>query len=104
MRSRRFLWAARPWQALLEAWLLGLAILFLLWVQVDSAVGIAAVVVAVVVLQSDWGPWYPWTMPARGVNHLEEGQDVAAQLLLGSLGGVLVALLGGWEVTRRDVL
>lgn len=71
---------------------------------VASAVGIAAVVVAVVLLQSDWGPWYPWTMPALVVSRLEEGQDVGAQLLLGSLGGLLVGLLGGWEVTRRDVL
>jgi hypothetical protein len=26
------------------------------------------------------------------------------ELLIGSLGGVVVALLGGWEVIRRDVL
>ena len=66
--------------------------------------GIAAVVVAVVLLQSDWGPWYPWTMPALVVNRLEEGQTVAAQVVLGRVGGLLVALVGGWEVSRRGVL
>jgi hypothetical protein len=34
MTCSRFLWAARPAQALLEAWLLGLALLFLLSRQV----------------------------------------------------------------------
>jgi hypothetical protein len=43
-------------------------------------------------------------MPALVVNGLEEGQNVGAQLVVGSLGGLLVALLGGWEVSRRDVL
>ena len=27
-----------------------------------------------------------------------------AELAIGSLGGLAIALLGGWEVTRRDVL
>ncbi|NIV30606.1 MAG: hypothetical protein GWN58_14235, partial [Anaerolineae bacterium] len=34
MKTRRFLWAAHPARALLEAWLIGLAILFLLSLQV----------------------------------------------------------------------
>jgi hypothetical protein len=33
-----------------------------------------------------------------------EGLNPWPQLLLGSLGGVVVALLGGWDVIRRDVL
>jgi lantibiotic transport system permease protein len=69
-----------------------------------SAVGIAAMVIAVVFFQSDWGQWYPWTLPGLVANGLETGQDVHTQLLIGSLGGVVVALLGGWDVIRRDVL
>jgi hypothetical protein len=38
---------------------------------------------------------------ARVVNyHL----DAAAQLWLGSLGGLVVAIAGAWDVIRRDVL
>jgi len=71
---------------------------------VASAAGIGAVVVAVVMVQSKWGPWYPWTLPAILVNDLSEGLEPWTTLALGSLGGLAVALLGGWEVSRRDVL
>jgi hypothetical protein len=69
-----------------------------------SAVGIAAMVVAVVLFQSDWSQWYPWTIPGVVANGLEQGQDVLTQLLVGSLGGVVVVFLGGWYIIRRDVL
>jgi hypothetical protein len=69
-----------------------------------SAVGIAAMVVAVVMFQSDWGAWYPWTLPGRMAYGLENGLDVSSMLLVGSLGGLVAAALGGWDVTRRDVL
>jgi hypothetical protein len=71
---------------------------------VASSVGIAAMVVAVVLIQSDWSQWYPWTMPGLVASGLEQGKDILPQLLIGSLGGLGVALLGGWEVTQRDVL
>jgi hypothetical protein len=69
-----------------------------------SAVGIAATVIAVVLLQSDWSEWYPWTMPGLVAISLEEGQWPGPQLLIGSLGGLAMAILGGWDVSRRDVL
>jgi hypothetical protein len=71
---------------------------------VASAVGILAVVIAVILFQSDWSQWYPWTMPGIVAYSLEEGLDPLAQLLIGSLGGMALALLGGWDVIRRDVL
>ena len=71
---------------------------------VASAVGIAAMVIAVFVFRSDWSSWYPWTYPGTVALYLEEGLDPLKQVLAGSVGGVLVAFLGGWEVTRRDVL
>lgn len=71
---------------------------------VASAVGITAMIIAVVLFQSDWNAWYPWTLAGMVAYGLEEGGDVAAQILLGSLGGVAAAFLGGWDVVRRDVL
>lgn len=71
---------------------------------VASTVGIAAMVIAVFLFQSDLGDWYPWALPGIVVHNLEEGLSPASQLLVGCLGGLAVALLGGWDVTRRDVL
>jgi len=71
---------------------------------VASAAGIGVVVVAVVVIQSKWGPWYPWTLPAILVDDLSEGLKPWITLAIGSLGGLAVAVLGGWEVSRRDVV
>jgi hypothetical protein len=71
---------------------------------VASAVGISAMVIAVFMFQSDLAPWYPWTYSGIVAIRLEEGLDPLKQLLAGSVGGVLAAFLGGWEVTRRDVL
>jgi len=71
---------------------------------VASAVGIIAMVIAVVLFQSEWNAWYPWTIPGLVANSLEEGHWPGSQLLIGSLGGLAAALLGGWDVGRRDVL
>jgi hypothetical protein len=71
---------------------------------VASAVGIAAMVIAVLMFQSDWGQWYPWTYPGLVAYAAEEGLRPMRELLIGSLGGLGVAFLGGWEVIRRDVL
>lgn len=105
-----------PWREFLEYILLAYLASWLMisihtWVSlrwhsfvVACAVGITAVVVAVVLFQSDWNLWYPWTIPGLVANSLEEGRGLGTQLLIGILGGIFVALLGGWEVTRRDVL
>ena len=81
---------------------------------VASAVGIALTIMGVVAIQSDkWGPYYPSTLPvivANGfvdsissLNGLTTGLPFK-ELAFGVLGGVLAALLGGWEMVRRDVL
>jgi lantibiotic transport system permease protein len=69
-----------------------------------SAVGIVAMVIAVVLFQSDWGAWYPWTLPCLVAYGLEAGEKVLTMLLIGSLGGVVAAFLGGWDIVRRDVV
>ncbi len=71
---------------------------------VASATGVVATVVLVFLLQSEWGPWYPWSLPALVVNGLGAGEDVWNWVLVGSLGGIGAALVGGWDVVRRDVL
>jgi hypothetical protein len=108
--------AAVPWAQLLKyvamAYLASWLIISIhTWVglrwhsfAVASAVGIGAVVVSVVLFQSDWGQWYPWTLPGILTSGLAEGIVPLDKLAMGSLGGVAVALAGGWEVTRRDVL
>lgn len=94
--------------AYLASWLI---ISFHTWVglrwhsfAVASAVGIAAMVIAVFMFQSDWAPWYPWTYSGIVAISLEDGLSPLNQLLAGGVGGVLAAFLGGWDVTRRDVL
>lgn len=81
---------------------------------VASAAGIAMTIIGAMVIQSDYAGFYPWTLPmlvANGfnatihpLNILEEGVRPVRELLTGSLGGLVVALIGGWNVVRRDVL
>jgi hypothetical protein len=71
---------------------------------VAIAVGIGAMVVAVVIFQSGWNRWYPWTLPGMITYSLEEGLRPWVEVGLGGLGGIAAAALGGWNVTRRDVL
>ncbi|MFN2109422.1 MAG: ABC transporter permease [Anaerolineae bacterium] len=81
---------------------------------VASAVGIAITVIGVVAIQSEkWGPYYPSTLPvivANGfvdsmssLNGLTTGLPFK-ELAFGIFGGILAALIGGWEIVRRDVL
>jgi lantibiotic transport system permease protein len=72
---------------------------------VACSVGIAATVIAVVLINSDYGPYYPWTLPALlSMDAMSKGAVPPLMLALGSVGGVLGAILGGLEFTRRDVL
>jgi hypothetical protein len=58
----------------------------------------------VLVINSDWAKFYPWTLPGLISIGFMEGDAIAAELALGIVGGIVVALAGGWEVTRRGVL
>jgi ABC-2 type transport system permease protein len=71
---------------------------------VASAVGITFTVAGIMVVQSDWGSFYPWALPGLLINQLGKGDAYTAELLFGSLGGIVAALIGGWDVTRRDIL
>jgi hypothetical protein len=72
---------------------------------VAMAVGILMTVSGMIVISSDWGSFYPWAMPGLLANTFNKGEPILLkELIVNVVGGIIVALLGGWEVTRRDVL
>ncbi len=66
--------------------------------------GIVATVCAVFVIQSDWGFYYPWTLAGIVASKMIEDEAPLMSVALGALGGIFVALVGGWDVSRQDVL
>jgi hypothetical protein len=109
--------AAIPWGQLLKpvatAYLVSWFILAIhTWVAlrwrsfvVASAVGIVLTVAGVIVVNSEWGSFYPWALAGLIVNGFNKGESLPLlEFLLGSLGGLVAALIGGWEITRREVL
>jgi hypothetical protein len=72
---------------------------------VAVAVGIVMTISGVVFVNADWGSFYPWALPGLIANGFNKGMPVPLpELLFGSVGGIVAAFIGGWEVTRRDVL
>lgn len=72
---------------------------------VPSALGIVMTVAGIMVINSDYGPYYPWTLSAVAMlEWVREGLLPLAPLAVSVIGGVAVALVGGWDVVRRDVL
>jgi len=81
---------------------------------VASGVGIALTITGAIVIQSEWANLYPYTLPVivangfanegmRTLNGFTEGLPWL-ELLVGSFGGLAAAVIGSWDVTRRDVL
>jgi hypothetical protein len=71
---------------------------------IASAVGIVMTVAGMVIINVDWGTFYPWAIPGMIANGFHDGELLVAEMWFGCLGGPVAALLGSWEVTRRDVL
>jgi len=72
---------------------------------VAMAVGILMTVSGMIVVSSDWGAFYPWALPGLLANTFNKGEPtLMKELTVSVVGGIVVALLGCWEVTRRDVL
>ena len=77
-------------------------------------VGVAMTVAGVLVIQSGWASYYPWSLPVLVANGFsdEAMQTLRGftdglpwrELLFGALGGLLFAVWGGHDVTRRDVM
>jgi hypothetical protein len=72
---------------------------------VAMAVGILMTVGGMVVINADWATFYPWALPGLLANTFNKGEPILLkELTVSVVGGIAVALLGCWEVTRRDVL
>ncbi len=66
-------------------------------------IGMSAAVMNILVMNSErWSKVFPWTLPVHVLD--TESTYLPQALLIGITGGVLLALLGCWDVTRRDVL
>ena len=71
---------------------------------VACATGIALTVAGVFVIHADWGSFWPWALPGAVANEFSDGFLLVRELLFGTLGSIVVALIGGWDVSRRDVV
>ncbi len=112
--------ATIPWAQMGQSYALLYGASFLmvsihLWVSsrwpnyvVAFGAGIAATVTTVLVFEGDLARFFPWSMPGLlalstvGIPDLV--MSVPLFLAIGAGGGLLVALLGGWHIARRDVL
>jgi len=104
-----------PWQDILlvsglsylASWFL---ISFHLWVStryssfvLAMVVGIAGTIPGIFLFSDDIASYYPWTLPGLVVMNGTKALFQWLPLLLGCLGGVVMAFVGGWDVTQRDV-
>jgi hypothetical protein len=71
---------------------------------VAMAVGFVATLGAVMIAGLGWATFYPWVLPFEVVKGFLSGDLKWTVPLVGCLVGIMVAFLGCWEVTRRDVL
>lgn len=93
----------------LAAWMI---IAFHLWFSIrvpsfvaSMAVGIVGTVAAVLVIQSDkYGPYYPWTLAGRSATMALVGKPFANSVVIGVVGGLIIAVLGCWDASRREVV
>jgi ABC-2 type transport system permease protein len=110
-------WKPFPWKtvALATAVSFGalwLIVAFHMWFSIrvpsfvaSMAVGIVGTVAAVLVIQSDkYGPYYPWTLSGISAMNVLDGRPYLTSLLIGLAGGLMLALFGCWEASRREVL
>jgi hypothetical protein len=72
---------------------------------VAMTVGIVLTVSGMFIVSADWGSFYPWALPGQIVNGFSKEMPVPVpELMFGCIGGIVVAVAGCWEATRRDVL
>ncbi len=69
---------------------------------VACSTGIVATIMGVMLISSKYAPFYPWTLPALVSINAANGDPFLEPLLVALIGSVVVAVFGGWEVTRRD--
>jgi hypothetical protein len=104
---------ATPWAAaavvywkLLSATLLMVAIqhwISLRWKNFTVAVsaGIMAVVIGFIVVNSEYGDYYPWAMPAHAFGGVAGRYKVV--LLTSLIAGAAALIAGAWDFTRQEL-
>lgn len=111
-------WDAIPWLGLLSmsakvflAAILMLSIhtfISLRWQSIIVSIGsgMVAVVCSLFVIRSDvWSTWYPWTIPFMTFAMDKPADTPLMQIMLISLvGGLIVALFGMWDMTKRQIV
>ncbi len=65
-------------------------------------VGIAAIFLGLLASSTEVGRVYPWSLPTDVV--FGEGERLPLAVALGIIGGIVVGMMGCWNVTHRDVL
>jgi hypothetical protein len=71
---------------------------------VAVGVGMAAAVSNIILINSSEGPrYFPWALTVNALPQMETAW-LGYALAVGIAGGLLLAFLGGWEVTRRYIL
>jgi lantibiotic transport system permease protein len=107
-----FAFGAMPWRLLLEpmtkvsaAALFALSIqhwVSLRWQSFTAAMGFgmcAMFIGFVAVNSNEWGPWYPWSLTM----HATRPGDAVKLIGTALAGAVVVASLGCWDFSRREV-
>ncbi len=105
-----------PWMALAKNTVLISLIVMLIyslhtWIAERShsfsfavGVGMAAAIANILIMNSEkWSKVFPWALTLHVLNP-ESAYYLPQALAIGITGGLLVAFLGCWDVTRRDVL
>jgi lantibiotic transport system permease protein len=105
-----------PWSSFLQtilicffsAWMM-IAIQF--WVSMhwssfvlSMGVGIVGTTGGVLVISSKWAQFYPWAMAGLASMNFINMDPIGMELNCGLIGGVVVAILGGFEVLRHDTI
>jgi hypothetical protein len=92
----------------LSAWMM---IAIQLWVSmhwsnfvVSIGIGIVGTTCGVLVISSKWAQFYPWTMSGLASLNFINLDPLGLELYIGLIGGILVAVLGGFEVLRHDTI
>jgi hypothetical protein len=104
--------ASFPFQEVFRTYLITyflswLMITIQIWVSVrwqsftiSVSTGISATVFGYMLINSaKWGRIYPWTLP---VNVLVQNGNITRAMMISLIGGLVIAIIGGWEFIRRD--
>jgi hypothetical protein len=79
-------WVSLRWQSFTAAIGFGMTVMVMGFIAVNSAT---------------WGRWFPWSMPIHAIRKAATGE--ANLMLVAVAGAVVVAAVGCWEFSRREI-